>query len=183
MEYLNLTAIFSGYSAQAVIIALISSAIYKMLDKLSKGKLPVSFKVYLPILISLLLNVIYEIAFVTKGFWLSADFINKCLLCCSFSSIMGAGLDRLIKNKPILSPSQLLIEGLIKDVCKPENLQACINLIEKIVLSEISEQDKIKNVSQILSEHCVQNIEQFNFTAISIEIVKTYLTIEDTKTK
>ncbi len=183
MEYLNLQAIFYGYSAQAVIIALISSIIYKIIDKLCKDKLPTSLKIYMPVLFSLLLNCAYEMIFVTKSFSLSADFINKCLLCCSFSSILGASLDRLIKKKPILSSQKLLIEGIVKQFIKPECLDNTINLIDDIMQSTVGEQDKITEISKIISQNCLDSLSEFDLNTLSVEIIKTYVTIDETKTK
>lgn len=122
----------SSYGVKTVIIAIVATIVYLICDKFFAEKLK-TFKNYVALAVSVILEVAFEIIFVTKTLSVSSECFYSGIITGSLATALGVFIRKLKNKKPVtFNATRLAIEGLLEGVVPAENKEGVAMLIENV---------------------------------------------------
>ena len=152
MDYVYLKEFLADYSLPTLVIALVVTAVSILLDKLSGNKLSMLFKTYLPFVLSIILNFIYDSALVSKQLSFRTDTFYAGLLSGSLSALITGLICKIKRGEPLsASATAVIIESIICGYVDEKILAKVALAIEKLYLED--QQFSEKKTAEIIKKH------------------------------
>ncbi len=172
MNYQDIVNFLSSYSLPTIIIALIISIATILLKLILKDKFPLKLETYLPTLLAITLQFIYDCIFVFKGVCFSLDTLYAGAVASALATVITVAFFKL-KNGERLnkSPLFMLIEGIVCGYVKKRSLEKVVNLISSFLLENSDEDTLIKNISLTLDEFKSQELPLFELEKIAKHVI------------
>ncbi|MBO7345495.1 MAG: hypothetical protein J6U92_06125 [Clostridia bacterium] len=171
MDLIYLKEFLSNYSFSTLIIASVIAVVTLILDKFLSKKLSATLKTYIPFILSILVNVVYDMYFVINSFALRVESVYAGVLCGSLSAIIVSVINKIKKGEPIpLSATTLLIERILRGYLTKESATTTALILEKLFdRAETQNGDKItaNDVSNAIKEQVSDQISENDLYHIS----------------
>lgn len=123
--------ILSRYGISSIIIALIATVGWLIFDKIKAEKLK-RIKNYVALIISVILQVTFDVIFVKKAFVISEETLTTGVLTGSFATALCVFINKSRNKKNVIfNPTRLAIEGLLEGVVSENDKESVALCIEK----------------------------------------------------
>ena len=153
MNFVFLKEFLSNYSFSTLIIASVLAIASLIFDKFLTKKLSNTLKTYIPFLLSIVINVVYDMVFVINSFTLRIESIYAGVLCGSLSAIIVSLISKIKKGEPIpLSATTLLIERILRSYLNKESATTTALILEKLFDSAEEQKDGFKITATDVSD-------------------------------
>lgn len=178
MDLFLLEDFFTSYSLATVLIATVSSVISLVINYLFKDKLHRIISAFLPFILAVICYFIYEFIIISEQFLLSEKYFYAAVMCGSLSTVITSIINKIKSGKPLsLSPTLLLIEGLLSEFVDQKVLSSTAIEIEQMINEHIEDEtislrDKILSKIKKVSPNLTVTEARFAATVL-IEAVKT----------
>ena len=178
MDIFLLEDFFTSYSLATVLIATVSSVISLVINYLFKDKLHRIISAFLPFILAVICYFIYEFIIISEQFLLSEKYFYAAVMCGSLSTVITSIINKIKSGKPLsLSPTLLLIEGLLSEFVDQKVLSSTAIEIEQMINEHIEDEtislrDKILSKIKKVSPNLTVTEARFAATVL-IEAVKT----------
>lgn len=178
MDLFLLEDFFTSYSLATVLIATVSSVISLVINYLFKDKLHRIISAFLPFILAVICYFIYEFIIISEQFLLSEKYFYAAVMCGSLSTVITSIINKIKSGKPLsLSPTLLLIEGLLSEFVDQKVLSSTAIEIEQMINGHIEDEtislrDKILGKIKKVSPNLTVTEARFAATVL-IEAVKT----------
>ena len=123
--------VLSKYGISSIIIAVIATIGYLIIDKIKSNKLK-RIKNYVALIISVVLQVAFDVIFVKKTFVISEETLTTGVLTGSFATALCVFINKTKNKKSVIfNPSRLAIEGLLEGIVPEDDKESVALCIEK----------------------------------------------------
>lgn len=120
----------SKYGITSVIIVLISTTVWLIIDKINSKRLE-KIKNYVALIISVILQIAFEMIFIKKEFALGEETLTTGIITGSFSTAVCVFIKKLRNKKAVIfNPTRLAIEGLLEGIVPEDDKEGVAVCIE-----------------------------------------------------
>ncbi len=172
MDYGNIANFFANYSLPTLVISLIVAIIVEVIDLATKNKIPSKLKGYIPAILAIILQFIYNSIFVYKQLAFNLDVFYSGIMCSSLSTIFSVFIEKLIngtltKKEAVI----LLIEGVISGFVPDGSQNKIAKEINLLIKKVTDEQEALDGILQLLQEVTDSDID--DLVKIASEIINS----------
>ncbi len=179
MNYLDVKDFFSCYSLPTVIIAILVSLSCFLLKYFLKEKMPLRLNTYLPSIMAIFLQFLYDCLFVTKGVSFTLDTFYAGILSSSLSTIFTLVICKIIKGEKLTEPLLLLIYGLIEGYVKTSSIERVASGIKEIIEGALEQNLSLEKISNLIKEFKLDDISGEQIDELSIHLLTSASTIKE----
>lgn len=159
---------FTSYGLPTVVIGIISSACCLGITAIFKDKCAVFIKTQLPFLIAIILQVAYDMIFLSRAFVFNEQAIASGVLSGSLAVIINSLVNKLKRGEMVvLSATALLIEGLLEGIVPKSCISATAVAVENIINDKTADKEKEELIKEITK--IVKSYSEDGFTDYEIE--------------
>ena len=190
MNFIDVLIFLQSYSLPTVLIALTVSVIFFVLDKVLKDKIPKAISTFIPPLSCVILYLVYDLIFVTKGFSFNAESLSASVICASVCLVLSAIFSSFTKNGNLtfatnLSPETLAVATVIKRYVNEDKeymvAEKIVKLLNEGYLGEVKKTDSVmlNEVTLILAEETDKNNSYAELLTLSTTALASYKAIKN----
>lgn len=162
--------ILQTYGLTSSAIAAVSAAAALIAEKIFKNRFPRILLNYLPVIISLVAALVYDMAAVKKCFCLSAEAFYSGLAAGSLGTAFVAAVKKLKRGENVpLEITVLFVEGLLEGYLEGETKTAVAKAVASVLANGKNEKREIsaRKIRTILTKNCKDVLTPSRISALA----------------
>ncbi len=159
MQLNNIQAFLGLFDVKTLGVAVAVCTVMAVLKKVLKDKLKKSVSVYLPTVLATVFQFALKLALYGTEFAFSSETLYEGLVTGSVSTVLSVAVNKLIAGKSVGSPAVMIIESILSEIVKKENMQSVTEEILIITEQDFTKEQKTQMVSEII----------FNYTNLEMD--------------
>ncbi len=169
MNSSTVNQIFAQYGLATTIIAAASAAATVIINFVFGDRIPRFIRNYLPVILSLVAEFVYDMAAIRKSFVFSAEAFYTGLAAGSLSTAIAALVNKIRRGEPItFEVTQLFIEGLLEGFIDSQKKSAVAAAVLALINENGDEgyESLYMKIAEILDNNCDGNLTEPEKAAI-----------------
>ena len=167
-----LETFFTDYSISTLIVSFVALIIVTVIEGIMKENFNSFKKTYAVFIISVILQVAYDVIFIAESFRLESEAVLAGAVSGSLSLALSSFIKRILQGKGLPSSVEgLLIEELIKDYVDVEKITETAMYIESLINNEKDDMLESK-ISLVIIENSINGISQSQALRIAKNIIE-----------
>ena len=163
MNYIFLEVFAVNYGVHAVVLSVLICLLRLFLKKVFKERIKEVTRSYIEMAFSVLSEFLFLIICTGDVSLFSYKTVSSALLSYSLSLVIYSLISRIIKGKPIkVSAKALLIEGILAEYVKEENLSK----VSKTVADAINEQTSEEQLLPLIADNLSRPVNEEEIIAL-----------------